>query len=137
MNLSGRSRPRENDNETILASGPLPGDGRPTARPPGALKRCGNAGWHDRLKGADAGGRNAGPAGHPTGNGLATAGMGDALTGITAGLIAQAAVGVPAADVAAAAAFVHGAAGDAAARAGQRGMTASDVIGQLRPWLNP
>lgn len=74
----------------------------------------------------------------PTGNpGMATAGMGDALTGITAGLIAQAGAGVPAADLAAAAAFVHGAAGDAAARAGQRGILASDLIAQLRPWLNP
>lgn len=74
----------------------------------------------------------------PTGNpGMATAGMGDVLTGITAGLVAQAGAGVPAADLAAAAAFVHGAAGDVAARGGQRGILASDLIGQLRPWLNP
>jgi len=81
----------------------------------------------------------AGPAwAIATGNpGMATAGMGDALTGITAGLIAQAGTGVPAADLAAAAAFVHGAAGDTAARSGQRGILASDLIGQLRPWLNP
>jgi NAD(P)H-hydrate epimerase len=74
----------------------------------------------------------------PTGNpGMATAGMGDALTGITAGLVAQAGAGIGRADVAAAAAYVHGAAGDAAARGGQRGILASDLIGQLRPWLNP
>lgn len=74
----------------------------------------------------------------PTGNpGMATAGMGDVLTGITAGLVAQAVPGLAPADVAAAAAFVHGAAGDAAARDGQRGILASDLIGQLRPWLNP
>ncbi len=74
----------------------------------------------------------------PTGNpGMATAGMGDALTGVTAGLLAQAGTAVPAADIAAAAAFVHGAAGDAAASGGQRGIIASDLIGQLRPWLNP
>lgn len=83
-----------------------------------------------------------GTAGTPwliaTGNpGMATAGMGDALTGITAGLLAQAAPGTPVADVAACAAFVHGAAGDAAARTGQRGLLASELIGQLRPWLNP
>lgn len=67
--------------------------------------------------------------------GMATAGMGDVLTGVVAGLAAQA--GAPGADIAAAAAFVHGAAGDAAARAGQRGMVASDVLVQLRSWLNP
>jgi NAD(P)H-hydrate epimerase len=67
--------------------------------------------------------------------GMATAGMGDVLTGVTAGLVAQ--VGAPGADIAAAAAFVHGAAGDAAARAGQRGLVASDVLAQLQPWLNP
>jgi NAD(P)H-hydrate epimerase len=74
----------------------------------------------------------------PTGNpGMATAGMGDVLTGITAGLFAQVGGAIAPADVAAAAAFVHGAAGDAAARSGQRGILASDLIGQLRPWLNP
>lgn len=67
--------------------------------------------------------------------GMATAGMGDVLTGVIAGLVAQA--GTPGADIAAAAAFVHGAAGDAAARAGQRGVVASDVLAQLQPWLNP
>jgi len=78
----------------------------------------------------------------PTGNpGMATAGMGDVLTGIIAGLMGQARgqlqAGTPGADVAAAAAFVHGAAGDAAARAGQRGAVASDLLAELRPWLNP
>ncbi|MBL8200720.1 MAG: NAD(P)H-hydrate dehydratase [Chromatiales bacterium] len=83
-----------------------------------------------------------GPAGRdwliPTGNpGMATAGMGDVLTGVTAALLAQAGRPLPAAEVAAAAAFVHGAAGDAAALGGQRGILATDLIGQLRPWLNP
>jgi ADP-dependent NAD(P)H-hydrate dehydratase / NAD(P)H-hydrate epimerase len=73
-----------------------------------------------------------------TGNpGMATAGMGDVLTGITAGLIAQSGAGIDLSDSAAAAAFVHGAAGDRAASGGQRGILASDLIGQLRPWLNP
>lgn len=73
-----------------------------------------------------------------TGNpGMASAGMGDVLTGIVAGLVAQSGTAVAAEDVAGAAAFVHGAAGDAAALGGQRGIVASDVIGQLRPWLNP
>lgn len=78
----------------------------------------------------------------PTGNpGMATAGMGDVLTGIIAGLVAQARdpllAGVPGADIAAAAAFVHGAAGDAAAAIGQRGVVAGDLLRELRPWLNP
>ena len=78
----------------------------------------------------------------PTGNpGMATAGMGDVLTGIIAGLFAQwhgqEQAGTPVADIAAAAAFVHGAAGDAAAHVGQRGIVASDLFIQLRPWLNP
>ncbi len=72
---------------------------------------------------------------------MATAGMGDVLTGIITGLIAQAhgllRAGTPGADIAAAAAFVHGAAGDAAAHVGQRGVVASDLLSQLRPWLNP
>jgi NAD(P)H-hydrate epimerase len=72
----------------------------------------------------------------PTGNpGMATAGMGDVLTGVTAGLVAQ--TGAPGPDVAAAAAYVHGAAGDAAADAGQRGLIASDVLDRLRSCLNP
>ena len=73
-------------------------------------------------------------AGNP---GMATAGMGDVLTGITAGLLAQAGDSAAAADIAAAAAFVHGAAGDSAAAGGQRGIIAGDVISHLRPFLNP
>jgi hydroxyethylthiazole kinase-like uncharacterized protein yjeF len=90
------------------------------------------------LKGS---GTLVGEAGHrpwliASGNpGMATAGMGDVLTGVIAGLVAEA--GAPGADIAAAAAFIHGAAGDAAARSGQRGVVASDVLAQLRPWLNP
>lgn len=67
--------------------------------------------------------------------GMATAGMGDVLTGIVAGLAAQ--TGALDADTAAAAAFVHAAAGDTAAAPGQRGLLASDLFPALRPWLNP
>lgn len=82
------------------------------------------------------GGASAPPWLIATGNpGMATAGMGDVLTGVTAGLVAQ--HGAPDAEIAAAAAFVHGAAGDAAAAAGQRGMLASDVLARLRSCLNP
>ncbi len=77
--------------------------------------------------------------------GMATAGMGDVLSGVIAGLLAQfpsqaqvgRGAGLRVADVVAAAAFVHSAAGDSAARVGQRGMVASDLLGELRPWLNP
>jgi NAD(P)H-hydrate epimerase len=71
-------------------------------------------------------------AGNP---GMATAGMGDVLTGITAGLLAQYPQNLFAA--AAAAAQVHALAGDRAARAGQRGLLAGDVIAELRACLNP
>ena len=73
-------------------------------------------------------------AGNP---GMATAGMGDVLTGLLAGLWAQ----LPEVDpeeVAALAAHVHACAGDrAAARDGPRGMIASDLLAALRPLLNP
>jgi NAD(P)H-hydrate epimerase len=70
-------------------------------------------------------------AGNP---GMASAGMGDVLTGIIAGLRAQklsaelaAVVGVQ----------VHALAGDAAAAGGERGVIASDLIAQIRAGVNP
>jgi NAD(P)H-hydrate epimerase len=72
-------------------------------------------------------------AGNP---GMASAGMGDVLTGLIAGLVAQQRDGDLLAAVACAA-FVHGKAGDAAAAGGERGIVASDVLAHLRPWLNP
>jgi NAD(P)H-hydrate epimerase len=70
-------------------------------------------------------------AGNP---GMASPGMGDVLTGIIAALLAQglgkeasAVVGVEA----------HARAGDRAARAGERGTIASDLIGELRHVMNP
>ena len=67
--------------------------------------------------------------------GMATAGMGDVLTGLTAGLVAQFPDSVQTA--AAAAAFVHATAGDRAARRGERGLIATDLFAELRPVLNP
>lgn len=67
--------------------------------------------------------------------GMATAGMGDVLTGLVAGLVAQ--TGTTDVQTAAGAAFVHAAAGDAAALTGERGLVASDLFAQLRTWLNP
>ena len=72
-------------------------------------------------------------AGNP---GMATAGMGDVLTGLMTGLWAQFPEAEPE-DLAAMAAFIHARAGDRAATAGQRGMIAGDLIEALRAELNP
>jgi NAD(P)H-hydrate epimerase len=66
--------------------------------------------------------------------GMAVAGMGDVLTGVTAGIAAQCR-NLPLA--AAAAVYAHADAGDRAARAGERGLLASDVIDELRGSVNP
>jgi NAD(P)H-hydrate epimerase len=69
---------------------------------------------------------------NPTGNpGMATGGTGDVLTGITAGLVAQYR-NRPIGEVAAAAAFLHGLAGDLAAKeTGQASLIAGDLIEAL------
>jgi NAD(P)H-hydrate epimerase len=76
------------------------------------------------LAGADHSARNE------TGNpGMATAGTGDVLTGVVAGLLAQ---GYDAFAAARLAAWVHGRAGDVAARdLGQTSMTARDLLDRL------
>ncbi len=66
--------------------------------------------------------------------GMATAGMGDVLTGVIAGLRAQLDDSARAARLGV---LVHALAGDSAAQGGQRGLIASDVIGELRGWVNP
>ena len=65
-----------------------------------------------------------------TGNpGMATGGSGDVLTGLVAGLLAQ---GLAPARAAAAAAYLHGLAGDIAARArGMMGLVAGDILDAL------
>ncbi len=70
-----------------------------------------------------------------TGNpGMASGGMGDALTGIITGLLAQ---GVPLLDAATLGAAVHGEAGNrAAAQDGERGLLASDLFPHLRHLVN-
>lgn len=66
--------------------------------------------------------------------GMAVAGMGDVLTGVIAGIAAQ----CRATDLAArAGVLVHAMAGDLAARNGERGMLAGDVIEQVRACVNP
>jgi NAD(P)H-hydrate epimerase len=66
--------------------------------------------------------------------GMATAGMGDVLTGTIAGLRAQCEDSAVAARIGV---LVHALAGDSAAQGGQRGLVASDVIAELRGWVNP
>jgi NAD(P)H-hydrate epimerase len=71
--------------------------------------------------------------------GMATAGMGDVLTGVTAALLAQFDDADPAAykEIAALAAWLHATAGDRAATSGERGLIASDLFTELRKCLNP
>lgn len=70
-------------------------------------------------------------AGNP---GMAVGGMGDVLTGVIAGLLAQ---GHDAASAAQLGVLAHALAGDRAAQSGQRGLLPSDVIDLLRTVLNP
>lgn len=67
---------------------------------------------------------------NPTGNpGMATAGMGDVLTGVIAGLLAQK---IPTACAVIAGVYLHGLAGDICSEdIGERGLLASDVINAL------
>jgi len=71
-------------------------------------------------------------AGNP---GMASGGMGDALTGVVAALLAQ---GLDTRDAAEAGVCLHAAAGDSAAQAkGERGLLASDLIDSLQRLVNP
>ncbi len=66
--------------------------------------------------------------------GMASGGMGDVLTGIVAGLLAQ---GFGLEDAAAMGVCLHGAAADAASKEGERGLLAGDLMPRLRPLINP
>ena len=70
----------------------------------------------------------------PWGNpGMASGGMGDVLTGAVAGLLAQ---GLDAWNAACLGVGLHARAGDLAARAGERGLLASDLFPYLRALVN-
>ncbi len=70
----------------------------------------------------------------PYGNaGMATAGMGDTLAGIMAGLTAQFGLSL---HTVTQAVVAHALAGDAAAQAGERGLLATDLLTPLRALLN-
>jgi len=66
--------------------------------------------------------------------GMASAGMGDVLTGVTAGLLAQCR-GLQ--NPAAAGVYAHALAGDQAAVSGERGLIAGELLQHLRSCLNP
>lgn len=66
--------------------------------------------------------------------GMASGGMGDILTGVIAGLIAQ---GLSPDEAAALGVCLHALAGDRAALAGQRGTLAMDLMPHLRALVNP
>jgi NAD(P)H-hydrate epimerase len=101
------------------------------------------AGLHGRfggavvLKGAGtlvSGGGTRPPSVCTQGNpGMATGGMGDVLTGIVAGLLAQ---GYDPGAAAETGVCLHGAAADRAARGGERGLLAGDLFPEIRPLLN-
>jgi NAD(P)H-hydrate epimerase len=69
-------------------------------------------------------------AGNP---GMASPGMGDVLTGIVVAMRAQ---GLAPERAAVAAVEIHAQAGDAAAMDGERGLLASDLLQELRVWVN-
>lgn len=69
-------------------------------------------------------------AGNP---GMATAGMGDVLSGVIGGLLAQQ---IPLEAAAKLGVLIHAMAGDLAAQQGERGMIATDLMPHLRQWVN-
>ncbi len=80
---------------------------------------------------ADAESISVGTTGNP---GMASGGMGDVLAGLIGGLLAQ---GLLLTEAAGLAVYVHGEAADAvAAQQGERGMLASDLLAELRRFLN-
>jgi hydroxyethylthiazole kinase-like uncharacterized protein yjeF len=66
--------------------------------------------------------------------GMASAGMGDILSGVIGGLLAQ---GIPLGEAAKLGVCLHGMAGDMAAKEGERGMIAMDLMPYLRRLSNP
>lgn len=65
--------------------------------------------------------------------GMATGGMGDVLSGVIGGLLAQS---IPLLDAAKAGVLIHALAGDLAAKQGERGMIATDLMPYLRRLVN-
>ena len=83
------------------------------------------------LVAAAAGPRYLNPTGNP---GMATAGMGDVLTGLIAGLLAQ---GLAPEVAARGGVYLHGHAADLCAAQGERGLLAGELLPMLRTLVNP
>ena len=66
--------------------------------------------------------------------GMASGGMGDVLSGVIAGLLAQ---GLDLREAAECGVCVHAAAADRAVGSGQRGLLAGDLFAELRRLVNP
>jgi NAD(P)H-hydrate epimerase len=66
--------------------------------------------------------------------GMASGGMGDVLSGVLGGLLAQGLSLIQAAEVGT---CLHGRAGDMAAAEGERGLLATDLLPHLRSLVNP
>ena len=66
--------------------------------------------------------------------GMASAGMGDVLSGVIGGLLAQC---IPLGDAAKLGVCMHASAGDMAAKEGERGLVAMDLMPYLRRLSNP
>ncbi len=73
-------------------------------------------------------------AGNP---GMASGGMGDVLSGIIGGLLAQLSERYSLFEIACLAVNIHGQAADLAAKQGERGMLASDLMPYIRQRVNP
>jgi len=65
---------------------------------------------------------------------MAAAGMGDVLTGLTAGLLAQTGDVLRSARVGV---LIHALAGDDASGDSERGLVAGDLMDWIRKWVNP
>lgn len=66
--------------------------------------------------------------------GMASAGMGDVLTGVIAALLAQ---GLSLSEAARIGVYIHANAADSASADGQRGTCATDLLPAIRHWVNP
>ena len=66
--------------------------------------------------------------------GMATAGMGDVLSGVIAALVAQ---GLSLPQAARLGVYIHANAADSASIDGQRGLLATDLLPAIRQWVNP
>ena len=126
--------PHPGEAARLLACSPAEIQGDRFAALDTLAKRYGGV-WVLKGSGTIAGDATAEPSVATVGNpGMATGGMGDVLTGVIAGLLAQ---GLPTLDAARLGVCIHGRAADLAAADGERGLLACDLMPHLRPLANP